>query len=358
MPEEHTAGQAERRRRVKRLKKIIVLALTVLILTPTALCVFLFARVNSLENQMRLITGELEELVRLSGELQEQLKAETAVTAQSGGDEGQEAKAQPQGTGNAGVLEDTGSGRRNERPADLTQEQGTVSGNSAMAVSSDSVEEQARHKVYLTFDDGPSMYTEDILDILDRYDVKATFFVLGREDEKSKERLKDIVNRGHTLGMHSYSHKYSEVYRSVEDFAEDFNRLRDFLYDATGVLSKCYRFPGGSSNTVSKVDMQEFIQFLENNDTRFYDWNASSGDGGSKLLDVQTLTANSLAGIETRDSTIILFHDSADKRTTVEALPIIIENILAMEDTEILPITEDTELIQHIHKEVNKGMEE
>lgn len=354
MPEEHIAEQAERRRRVKRLKKIIVLVLTVLILTPTALCVLLFTRVNSLENEMRQLTGELEELVRLSGELQEQLNTGIALTAQSGSEEGQEAKASPQGIGKTGVMENTGSLRQDETPAE-----GTVSGNDGLtAAKLDREEESAQHKVYLTFDDGPSMYTEEILDILDRYEVKATFFVLGKEDEKAKERLNEIVDRGHTLGMHSYSHKYSDIYRSVEDFAEDFNRLRKFLYDTTGVLSECYRFPGGSSNTVSKLDMQEFIQFLDDNNTRFYDWNASSGDGGSRLLDVKTLTANSLSGIGTRDTTIILFHDSAEKRTTVEALPIIIENILAMEDTGIYPITEDTELIQHIHKNVNKGMEE
>jgi len=188
------------------------------------------------------------------------------------------------------------------------------------------------------------------LDILDRYEVKATFFVVGKEDEVSKEALQEIVKRGHCLGMHSYSHKYKEIYESVDNFAEDFVKLREYLYEVTGVWSEVYRFPGGSSNTVSDRDMQEFATYLKEQDVDFFDWNVSSGDGGKELLTKEELLENCTDGLGNKQEAIILMHDSADKKTTVEALPLIIENILAMEDTVILPITEETKPVQHINK--------
>jgi peptidoglycan/xylan/chitin deacetylase (PgdA/CDA1 family) len=150
--------------------------------------------------------------------------------------------------------------------------------------------------------------------------------------------------------MHSYSHKYSEVYASVEAFAADFTKLQDYLKEVTGVESTVYRFPGGSSNTVSTLDMEEYAKYLDSRNVRFFDWNVSSGDGDSQILSVEQLVKNSMKDIDTNRVSIILFHDSSEKKTTVEALPIIIENILAMEDTAILPITDDSVPIQHIRR--------
>lgn len=211
-------------------------------------------------------------------------------------------------------------------------------------------EEENGHKVHLTFDDGPSIYTREILDILDQYNVKATFFVVGKENDVAVELLNEIVNRGHSLGMHSYSHDYSSIYESVDAFSADFKKLQDFLYDVTAVKSTLYRFPGGSSNTVSDVDMQQFAAYLEEQGVTFYDWNISSGDGGSIQLPVENLVENCTKDIPKWKSSIILLHDSGDKRTTVDALPTIIESILAMEDTVILPITEETRPVQHINQ--------
>ncbi|MDE6608589.1 MAG: polysaccharide deacetylase family protein [Lachnospiraceae bacterium] len=81
----------------------------------------------------------------------------------------------------------------------------------------ENIESVKMRKVYLTFDDGPSVYTGEILDILKEYDVKATFFVVGKEGEKYEELYKRIVEEGHTLGMHSYSHKYSEIYETEQN---------------------------------------------------------------------------------------------------------------------------------------------
>ena len=212
------------------------------------------------------------------------------------------------------------------------------------------VTDEVAHKVYLTFDDGPSIYTDEILDILAEYNVKATFFVVGKEDEHSQDAIRRIVNEGHTLGMHSYSHKYVDLYDSLDSFKEDFEKQQNYLEELTGVKSKVYRFPGGSSNTVSNQDMRFFAYYLDSQDVVFYDWNVDSGDAANRHTSVDMMVQNSTVTIPRWKTSIILMHDAADKHTTVEALPQIIETIQAMEDTEILPITEDTTPIQHLHR--------
>lgn len=329
MSDDNIQTAAARRRRVQRLKKCIILMFVTAITVPFVMCIILLVRVHGMNRTLDRLTNQLETLTDIVQEQQnrlEELSAETAVSVQ----------------GNS-VASESGREQESQVPETLPDRQEELSSGEAEQ------EITAGHKVYLTFDDGPSIYTEDILDILDSYDIKATFFVVGKETDSAKEALQDIVARGHTLGMHSYSHKYSEVYHSVEDFAGDFTKLQDYLYEVTGVKSTVYRFPGGSSNTVSKLDMWDFADYLDEQGVRFFDWNISSGDGGKELLPVETLVSNSTADIEKHETSIILLHDSANKRTTVEALPIIIENILAMEDTVILPITDDTEPVQHIH---------
>ncbi len=219
-------------------------------------------------------------------------------------------------------------------------------------------EPEAKHKVYLTFDDGPSKNTEKILDILDEYGVKATFFVVGKEEEIAQERLRMIYERGHTIGMHSYTHDYYEIYDSVEDFRKDFLKCKQYIFDATGVESTHFRFPGGSSNKLGKLSMTEFIAFLEEQGVEYYDWNISSGDGGAHLVPVEVLLENCTAKISRYDTSIILMHDSASKTTTVEALPQILETILAMKDTAILPITENTQAVHHVIRKPKVEQEE
>ena len=202
--------------------------------------------------------------------------------------------------------------------------------------------------VYLTFDDGPSTYTDDILDILAEYDVKASFFVCGKPDAKYTDLYKRIVSEGHTLGMHSYSHKYSEIYSSLESFKGDLDKLRIFLYETTGVWAKFYRFPGGSSNTVTQVPIEELVDYLNSSEITFFDWNVSAGDdynGATK----DTIYANIVNNVPKFKHCVVLMHDAADKKSTVDALPEIIEAIQAMDDTVIVPITDDTLPVQHIN---------
>ncbi len=204
------------------------------------------------------------------------------------------------------------------------------------------------HKVYLTFDDGPSSRTDDILDILAEYGVKATFFVVGRESEEDYRLYNRIVDEGHTLGMHSYSHRYSKIYSGEEAFTEDLDKLTDLIEDTTGVTPKFYRFPGGSSNTVSSIDIHRFIDILDERGISYFDWNVSVGDATGLPITADAIVSNALSGVEERESTVILMHDGQYKKATVDALPRIIEALQSMDDVEILPITSETELIRHI----------
>jgi peptidoglycan/xylan/chitin deacetylase (PgdA/CDA1 family) len=334
--EEGMQADEYRKRRVKRLKKYLILMFAVSVTVPFVLSLVLLGRVMSLGRTVKELTAQVEQLTEAVRLLQEDADARAM-----------EEQDPDQSYARTGEAKQALAGR--------VLGQDASSGEADQADPSDQQSEpEAAHKVYLTFDDGPSIYTQDILDILDRYDVKATFFVVGKDTDSARESLKDIVERGHTLGMHSYSHKYSEVYASVDAFAEDFNRLRDYLKEVTGVESTVYRFPGGSSNTVSALDMEEYAEYLDSVEVRFFDWNISSGDGGSEKLTVEKLVKNSTADIESNKVSVILLHDSAEKKTTVEALPVIIENILAMEDTVILPITDATVPVQHIHRQTEE----
>lgn len=203
-------------------------------------------------------------------------------------------------------------------------------------------------KVYLTFDDGPSRNTNRILDILKEYDVKATFFVVGKTDEESIKAYQRIVSEGHTLAMHSYSHKYAEVYESGESFIKDLEKLQEYLYQITGVWPRYYRFPGGSSNAVSRVDIQELIRYLDENNITYFDWNIASGDAVSDILSAETITRNCVSKIDSWPESMILMHDALEKNTTVEALPQIIEQIRDRGDAVFLPITDETIPIQHV----------
>lgn len=305
-----------RRKRVQRLKKMIIGIVAAGIVIPLLCCVYLSCRLHTIDGTLKTLEQRLDELDIRNQELQtlmQQLQEQESTPEQT-----------PQ------IQEDSFGAEASEPVAEESSGQEEI------------------HKVYLTFDDGPSIYTNDILDILDSYNVKATFFVVGKEETNAEEALQRIVDEGHTLGMHSYSHKYKELYESRDSFTQDFARIRDYIYQATGVESVCYRFPGGSSNTVSEIDMHDFIDYLDSQGVEYYDWNVSSGDGGSMKLSTDTLLENCTKDIDTRDTSIILLHDSAEKPTTVEALPDIIENILARPDTVILPITENTRPIHHI----------
>ena len=220
--------------------------------------------------------------------------------------------------------------------------------------STDAVNESTAvvKRAYLTFDDGPSPNTDRILDILDEYNVKGNFFVIGRFAEGYKEQYNRILREGHVLGMHSYSHIYTEVYESTDSFTADLNHVQYVIYSITGYTPSIYRFPGGSSNDISAIDMNEFIDILDKRGIVYYDWNVNSGDAETATLPRDQIIDNVFNGInglenaQERNEVMILFHDLKEKTTTVEALPTIIEGLQA-QGYVIAPIDDYTKLIQH-----------
>ena len=198
---------------------------------------------------------------------------------------------------------------------------------------------------YLTFDDGPSENTYNILDILDRYKIKATFFVNGKEGAASEERYKEIVNRGHSIGMHSYTHDFGQVYESMESFSQDTERIHAYIQNITGVDTHLYRFPGGSSTTRT-THILEYIDYIGTLGYKYFDWNVSSGDAATVSLTADAIVENVMNGVTGHNRVIVLMHDSAARDTTVEALPTIIENLIN-EGYEILPIVETTTPVHH-----------
>ncbi len=201
-------------------------------------------------------------------------------------------------------------------------------------------------KVYLTFDDGPSANTAKILDILKKYKVKGNFFVVGTEDPELQKMYKRIVDEGHVLCMHSYSHRYNEIYSSVDAFTADLDKISALLKDVTGSVPKIYRFPGGSSNSVSRLPMTEFIKILDERGITYYDWNVVAGDATNPMLPAEKIIENSLCDLNEYEEAMILFHDLSNKTSTVEALPTIIEAIQKNGIT-IAPIDDNTITIQH-----------
>ncbi len=204
-------------------------------------------------------------------------------------------------------------------------------------------------KVYLTFDDGPSSNTGKILDILKEYKVKGNFFVVGTTNPELRKMYKRIVDEGHVLCMHSYSHRYNEIYASVDAFTKDLDQIYSLISEETGIKPKYYRFPGGSSNSVSRIPMTEFVKVLDERGIRYFDWNVVAGDATNPMLPAEKIIENSLCDLNEYEEAMILFHDLSNKTSTVEALPTIIEAIQDS-DIPIAPIDDNTIIIQHYTK--------
>ncbi len=178
--------------------------------------------------------------------------------------------------------------------------------------------------IYLTFDDGPSANTAKVLDILKENNIKATFFVVNNDIESHQELYKRIVDEGHTIGIHTYSHQYSRIYASVDDYLEDFNKMFEKVYNLTGVKPTVFRFPGGSINTYNQHIYFELIAEMLRRGFTYYDWNVSSGDAGETFTS-EAIYQAVVNGTATKSKSIVLMHDSSTKHTTVNALQRIID---------------------------------
>ncbi len=176
--------------------------------------------------------------------------------------------------------------------------------------------------IYLTFDDGPGAYTQKLLDVLAKYNAKATFFVVNT-GYKMDTLLNNIVKGGHAIGMHSITHDYGKIYASEEAFFNDLYGMQKIIKDKTGVTTTLMRFPGGSSNAVSKKYcpgiMTKLTKAVEDQGFQYFDWNVSSGDaGGAKTAD--EVFENVTTGIAKRNGkyAVVLQHDI--QKFSVEAV--------------------------------------
>ena len=310
----------QRLKRVKRLKKIIVATFFTLMIAPSILCVFFAVSAARYKAALKDKTEELNYYMELGSEadlVDEDIPAAIAEVAST--------------------VETKVKKHENLTDKDLKN----------LSLSDEELYEGYR-KVYLTFDDGPSSNTEAILDILKEYNVRATFFVVKHEGRNYEKLYRRIVDEGHSLGMHSCTHVYSDLYSGREAFMEDTTALRNFLYLVTGVESDIYRFPGGSTNRASTLDMHIFADALKDEGIVFFDWNISSRDATTGGVSRDAIIRNVTSEINKRNESIILFHDLGSKDTTVEALPAIIEYIQSLDDTVLLPSTRETDPIQFL----------
>ena len=170
--------------------------------------------------------------------------------------------------------------------------------------------------IYLTFDDGPGKFTDQILSILDKYHVKATFFVTSAVyDKKYLDLIGKEAEQGHAVGVHSKTHNYSQIYSNDQAFWDDFNAMNEIIEEKTGHKTEIMRFPGGSSNTVSKKYCPGIMTRLANEATSqgywYFDWNVMSGDAGN-TKDSSVIVENMKQGVLKNDRSIILCHDTHD----------------------------------------------
>ena len=183
-------------------------------------------------------------------------------------------------------------------------------------------------RAFLTFDDGPSQNTETILQILEQYQVKASFFVLGTQVEKKPELVKKIYEQGNFIGNHGYSHNYSAIYSSPQAVLDEYNHTNSLIQQALGdsnFNSHLFRFPGGLAGGKYADIKNQARDLLEQNEIFQVNWNALTGDSEKAKPTPEELMTNLQKTTEGKNSVVILMHDTAAKKVTADILPQVIE---------------------------------
>lgn len=187
---------------------------------------------------------------------------------------------------------------------------------------------------YLTFDDGPSHHTPELLQILEEYGVKATFYVVRPADAECRGYYRQIAEAGHEIALHTYTHDYNTVYTDVDAFFADLDRIADVVEEETGVRPMQFRFPGGSSNQVSiPIGGKDIVRRIALESYRrgyvYNDWNVSAGDASVRLLTVDQILGNVVEQAKGFREPVILMHDTDRCQSTRDAVPQIIEQLRA-----------------------------
>ncbi|MGI6423605.1 MAG: polysaccharide deacetylase family protein [Candidatus Dojkabacteria bacterium] len=195
---------------------------------------------------------------------------------------------------------------------------------------------------YITIDDGPYSYTPAFLDVLDKYDILATFFLLGKPKEEFDPVYKRIYNSGHTIANHTYSHAiWGGLYASVDSFVNDVLKQERFLYKKLGVKTNILRFPGGSSSAIPPF-RAKIIERLRAHNYGYVDWNVSSGDAGKSPSKEKSYN-NIINGSKNKNIIVILMHDFS--KASLSALPSVIEELKAR-DYIFLPLFYESSMIR------------
>lgn len=177
--------------------------------------------------------------------------------------------------------------------------------------------------IYLTFDDGPSTYTDKLLGVLEKYNAKATFFVVGTNNNLA-QRLQAIADGGHAIGVHSVTHDSYKIYATEEAFLKDLYGMQAIIKEHTGITTTLMRFPGGSSNLrgADRAFMQQLVNKVTALGFQYFDWNVDSNDaGGAKTAD--EVYQNVISGIGNKKTACVLMHDI--KGYSVDAVERIIQ---------------------------------
>lgn len=216
------------------------------------------------------------------------------------------------------------------------------------ATTSQTTTSNGKSIAYLTFDDGPSSITHSVLDILKKYNVKATFFVIN-SGNYNKATLQREVNEGHTIGLHAYDHNYAIAYKDDNSYLDGIDKLRAKVKADTGFDSHYIRFPGGSSNTISKRYskgiMSRITKTAKQRGYKYYDWNVDDDDAG-RARTADDCYNNVIKELRPNRSNIVLMHDFGTNKKILEALPRIIEYCQKNGYT-MLPIDDNTPEIHH-----------
>lgn len=183
---------------------------------------------------------------------------------------------------------------------------------------------------YLTFDDGPSRVTPQVLDLLKAEGIHATFFVTYHEYSHYDEMLRRIVAEGHTLGNHTYSHVYDKIYASPESFLSDVKQMREKIYEITGIDTTLFRYPGGSiaAKKFSKGSSDtDIFETMERAGYFYFDWNADGGDQIAPFPSGNEVAQRILSTTKNLNNTVVLLHDTGLSQNTLEALPLVIQGL-------------------------------
>lgn len=279
--------------------------------------------------QCGMSDGDIKELSGLSG----------SVQSASGG--GSSSSGAPSSTGSTGESTPVSSGT-SSGPDDPTEDSPYAALYPDMYVTAPSSYVREKGTVYLTFDDGPNENTADKLYILRKRGIKATFFVVPNRSEVCTQWLKQIVADGHAIGVHSASHDYEKIYASVEAFLEDFYEAWDTIYDATGVKTQIFRFPGGSKNDFNVETRDAIIKEMTRRGFRYYDWNVDSGDAAGATW---TQMHNSVpSDIKNMHRSFVLMHDKVNTTYVLDDIIGVLQN----EGYKFDKINDDTQPAQFI----------